>query len=224
MKKTFLIIALAVSGAFMTAPVASAQNAFFTYTGVPTSPLMPGAVFTIGVTLDFTAGGQVTDLGGLSYWMYQQNPTAGFPLTITNRDVSGSQFNVLQSPFLVYPQILDPINRNPNGSQTDTDLGALGNPNVMNPSGTYFIANLTFSIGMNAAPGTYTVSNTTAQAPNVGGRISRINANNAQGTTAPINASPFSFTVVPEPSTYALLAFGGIGAAVMIYRRRSAVA
>lgn len=218
--KKFVIAALALACVFTLEQRASAQSASFLYSNLPAGPLAPGASFTIGVTLDFTQGGAITNLGGLSYWFYQQNPTSGFPFSITNRDVTGSQFSQLQSPFILYPQIMDPINRNPDGSQDNTDLGALGNPNVTNGTGTYFIANITFSIAGNAAGGTYTISNTTAAAPSVGGRISRINANNMNGTTSPITSSPFNITVIPEPSSLALLAFAAVGVAAFVLRRR----
>lgn len=231
MKKLLTITALAIACVFTPTPRASAQSAIFTYSGVPTSSLAPGASFTIGVNLNFTQGGNIQSLGGLSYWMYQQSPTSGFPFSITNRDVSGSQFSERQSPFIVYPQVLTPINVNPPGSfgglnqpataEESTDLGALGNPSFTNSTGVYFIANLTFSIAGNAAPGSYTIASTSATTPNVGGRISVFNASNSSGTTAPITQSPFTVTVIPEPSTYALLVTVGLGAAAIMYRRRS---
>ena len=87
------------------------------------------------------------------------------------------------------------------------------------PSGSYFIAHITMSLGAGAPLGSYTIGNTTSLTPMVGGRISVINDSN--GNTAPIAASNFTIEVVPEPSTFALLATTAIGlCAVMLYRRR----
>lgn len=215
MKKLLVIAAIALATAITGAPRLFAQSASFTYSGVPTGALAPGATFTIQVSLVFTAGGSIMNLNGLSYWMAQQSPTSGFAFSITNRNASGSLFTDLQSPGLTYPQVMDPINRNQNGTQTSTDLGALSQTGQ--PNGTYFIAALTFQIASNAAPGTYTIRNTTSTTPGVGGRISVINDSN--GNTFAIAASPFNITIVPEPSTFALLGFGAL-AGVVAYRRR----
>ena len=122
---------------------------------------------------------------------------------------------------LSFPQVLDPINRNPGGppNQVNTDLGGLALAPL--PSGTYFITNLTFAVAANALPGNYTIGNTTSTIPGVGGRISVIDDQN--GNTINMAASNFDIAVVPEPSAFALLATSAIGlCAVMLYRRRVA--
>jgi hypothetical protein len=217
--KKLCIAALAAAALFTTTHVAPAQSAFFTYTNVPSGPLAPGATFTIGVTLNFTAGGGITSVNGLSYWMYQQSPTSGFPFSITNRDVTSSLFTDLNSAFTAYPQRLDPISRNPNGTTVDTDLGALGDFNATNGTGTYFVSTLTFSLDLGAAAGIYTIGNTTVNSPN-GANFESV-VNDANGDATPIGASTFTIAVVPEPSTYALLAVGAIVAGVAVYRRRA---
>jgi hypothetical protein len=191
----------------------------FTYTGVPVAPLAPGASFTVQVSLQVVTGGTVGDLSGLSYWWSQQTAGPNFPFSITARNVTGSLFTDLQSG-LVFPQIIDPINRNPSGTTTSTDLGALiaiGTPGQ--PSGTYFIAALTFQVDPAAAPGSYILRNTTSTTPGVGGRISVWN--DSEGDTAPIAASPFTITVIPEPSSIALLCVGLVSAGALAYRRRA---
>jgi hypothetical protein len=221
MKKHLLLSMLAVGLIVGTASPVNAQSAFFTYTGVPTN-LTPGGSFTIGVNITFTAGGNINNLAGFSYWMWQPSG-ANFPFAITNRNVTGSIFTDLQSSGLQYPQPMTPINRNPDGSTNGTDLGALfAGSSTPQPNGTYFVANLTFSISNDFMPGSYSISNTTQATPGVGGRFSVIT--DSDGDTFAIAASPFNITVlgIPEPSTYALLGMGIIPAAVAAYRRRRA--
>ena len=225
MKKFLIAAAIVLSCALTVVPRVSAQSAMFIYSGVPVGALTPGSSFTIGVSLNVTTGGTVGDLSGLSYWWAQQSPVGGpfpapnSPFAITNRVVTGV-FTDLQSG-LVYPQIMDPINRNPNGTFTSTDLGALITIGLAGlPSGTYPIANLTFSVAANAAPGVYTLRNTTSTTPGVGGRVSVWN--DSEGDTAAIAASPFNITVIPEPSSIALWCVGLMSAGAFAYRRRTA--
>lgn len=215
MKKLLIISAIAFAYIVSAVPPAFAQTASFTYTNLPVN-VAAGGTFTIGISVVFTPGGTVANLRGLSYWMFQSNPASGFPFTITNRDVTGSSFNILQSPGLTYAQKLDPISRNSDGSTTNTDLGAVASSSFAN--GSQFVANLTFSVAANATLGSYTISNTTATTPNVGSRISRVFDSNGNGKD--ITSSPFTFTVIPEPSTFVLLGLGAVAAGGAFYRRR----
>jgi hypothetical protein len=194
MRKLLLIAAIGLTCALTGTPRVSGQSAQFVYLNFSGHPT-PGSSLSFDIVLNFTAGGSIANLNGLSYWMYKVTPPGGASnLAITLRDATGSLFDDLQSPSLTYSQNLDPINRNANGTQNNTDLGALCS-NAL-PSGSYFIAHATISIPADALPGMYTIQSTTAATPGVGGRISVMTDN--QGTTFPITASHFSFEI-PEP-------------------------
>ncbi len=187
----------------------SAQTATFSYndgSGTPNAgSYAPGSSFTFSISLAFTPGGTVANLEGLSYWFEQQNPSAPFNFAITNRNATGSQFSVLQTPGVVYPQNMTPQNSSDLGGSLPgaTGLGA----------GNYFIANVTVSIAANAVPGTYLIENTTTAI----GKRSIVSDD--QGHTFGIPQSVYTVTVVPEPGTAALVSIGLIGFAAC-WRKR----
>ena len=216
MKMKAVVAAIALA-CVVAASRVSAQSAMFSYTGVPAGPVAPGSSFTIGINVVVTTGGIMNSIQGLSYWLAQSSPAGGpFPFAISSRDITGSLFT--QTVPVVFPQVLNPISQNPNGTQILSDLGA-ASPTPL-PSGTYFIANLTFSVAPNSVPGSYTIRNTTNTTPGVGGRISVFN--DSEGDTFPIAASNFNITVVPEPGAFALLCVGVVIAGALAYRRHVA--
>ncbi len=238
MKKLLTIAAIALACVFNSAPSASAQSGSLTFSNFSGSNAARtrGSTFTFDITLNFTSGGNIANVQGLSFWLAQlAGPGGSFTLALTGRDTTGSLFQIVQTdntdlfgdpanPAMNPPRNmpLSPINvqgaGSPYPSQQNTDLGALSNS--ARATGAYLIAHMTMTIGNTATLGNYTIGNTTSTTPGVGGRISVYNDN--QGTTAPISASSFTFTVVPEPSSIALVAIGLMSAGAVAYRRRVA--
>ena len=207
MKKLILIVVAAVTYALSSAQTSSAQSAQFVFAPVSGfENAAPGSSITFSINLVFTGGGTFTDIQGLTYYL-QQNGAAPFVFTLSGRDLGGSPFN-------------DPTTPNPaaagNGPalnpSNDTDLGATAD----DPLGdsTYFVANITLSISGTAAAQSYTIQSTDS-----GNQFSR--AFNSNGDDFAIQPGSLTVTVVPEPSSIALLGFASVGLAVIVYRRRA---
>ena len=231
MKKLLLTAALALTCVSLISPRAHAQTGSFTFTAV--SPLTittnQAFVFDITLTVSGLVGGDnmapgAQDLAGLSYWLRQTSPAgAPFGFSITGRANTSAQGAPSDSPFTDYIQgnaLVTSSNAGNNLVDADAnerDLGALvteTDPPTFLGNGTYFVARITLTP---TAVGTYTI-----QSGTIGGRTSRFNDGN--GDTADISPASLTITVVPEPSTYALLALGMIGTGVVVYRRRRALA
>jgi hypothetical protein len=97
------------------------------------------------------------------------------------------------------------------------DLGSTINDfgNVPGPN-TYFVAHITFTIAANAQPGTYILRSTTAL-PHTSESTS------FDGTTfadEELPAETYFVTIIPEPTTLALIGLTAVGGAIMAHRRR----
>ena len=116
MKKYFAITALAFALVLATGSTGWAQAAvlgFDDHNGSPNSgTYSPGDSFTFTLNLHFIPGGTVLNVAGISYWLQQVGAASGGPFyfSITNRDATGSQFTVLQSPGNIFPQPMNSAN------------------------------------------------------------------------------------------------------------------
>lgn len=216
MKKLLLVAALALTCAGLASPSANAQTSQFIFAPVSGLSVAQGGTFQFTINLNITglSGGDaaqpgVQNVNGVTYFL-QQTSAAPFPFSITGRDIGASPFTDListQNQVFTSPGNLVDANGN------ERDLGGLSE-NPMG-DGNYFVATITLTVAANATPGQYTISSV----PGSGGRGAVINDSN--GDTSPIQAGTITITVVPEPSTYALLAIGAIGAGIVVYRRRA---
>jgi hypothetical protein len=210
MKKQLLIAIALLLSAF---GVANSQTALFIYndnSGTPNAgTYTPGSSFTFSIGLSFAPGGAITNLDGLSYWMTQQSPGAPAPFSITMRDVTGSIFTDLQTPGLTYPQNLNPTNANDLGAAIPVGMPA-GSEAV--GAGTYFVANITIAIPLNApTTGTFVISNNIA-----GAKTSVIS--DSFGHTFAIPEADYTITMIPEPATWLTPTLGVI--ALLVAQRR----
>jgi hypothetical protein len=172
---------------------------------------MPGTTFSFDVLLTFSGYNST----GLSFWLETATAFAG-SLSITGVTY-GTTFPDATQTAPNPAQFNSTTGATPGNMTENRDLGSTINDfgNVPGP-GTYFVAHITFSIGAGAAPGNYILQSTVAS-PHTS------EATSFDGTTFADNNLPsaqYFISIVPEPTTLALIGLTAVGGAIIAHRRR----
>lgn len=188
MKRTLQILVVCLGLSLSLANSKAAVN--FVFTPSSTNVAL-GGTFNVTLSLQVTAGEAVS---GVDY-LFQQLTSAGF--YISGRNGAGSIFDSVVTPnatILSRPNAnLDPTNNN--------DLGAFTSDQSTRGSG--LLETYSISLDPSVTVGTYTISTTSGFYSGAGPNFPS-NPISQNGT--------LTITVVPEPTTWAFLVLGGLGA------------
>jgi hypothetical protein len=209
MKRTLLIALISLTTAYS----AFAQQSISLSFSGPTN-WTPGGAIVLSTTDTFSnLGGSI----GLSYWVQVNNTIAPF-LTITSLTYhqpfpDGNNIGIFPFSFNSVAGADAGFMSTTTANGLSGDLGATSTNYVLIPDGSYHVTDIIFAIAANAPAGTYTLRTTTASPRE------SIQLTSGFGE-APFPQASFVFTVVPEPSTLALIALTGMAGGVIAYRRR----
>jgi hypothetical protein len=197
MRKSLLVMIIYV---LTTTKVLVGQTQSLSFSGPGQIPSGP-TTFTVSVSLTFSG----YNAFGLSYWVQVDNALAPF-LSITN------------AQYFTFPDPNQPPNHAPFNLTSGADAGYMSElpdlganftngSNMVGP-GTYHITDLTFQLAAGAPGGSHTLRITTLVPRNSV-------VDDAEGFNEyALPAASFTFNVVPEPSTIALLVVAAILALV----------
>jgi len=202
MKKTFLILC-------SLADLTSAAFAQVTMTAAPSSQTVAaGGTFNVQISLSVT-GTTPANVAGFNLWIETVAANSGFFA------VSGAVSNVsgwnTPAGATSFPETLTSTGSTHAGfAQNTHSLGFVDTSGGANAHATPFsgllLETLSFSIAGNTPNGTYNFNSTSATSDP---RTSSVN--DSVGASFDVNTpATFSVTIVPEPSTWAMMVVGGI--------------